>query len=130
MILLVVLYGCETWSLTLREECRQTFENKVLREIFEPKRDKVTGEWRKLHNEELNDLYSSPNIVRVIKSRIMRWAGHVASMEEKRGLYRVLVGKPEGKRPLGRPWSRWENNIKTSSGSGRGGHGLNRCVSG
>jgi len=72
----------------------------------------LTGEWKKLHNEELCDLYSSPNIVRVIKSRRMRWAGHVASMEERRGVYRVLVGKPEGKRPPGRPRHRWEDNIK------------------
>ena len=76
------------------------FENRVLRRIFGSKRDGVTGEWRKLHNEGLNDMYCSPNIVRVIKSRIMRWAGHVARMEEKRGAYRVLVGKPEGKRAL------------------------------
>ena len=80
IILPVVLYGCETWSLTLREEHRlRVFENRALRRIFGPKRDGVTGEWRKLHNEELNDLYSSPNIVRVIKSRRMRWAGHVDS---------------------------------------------------
>ena len=77
-----------------------------------PKRDEVTGEWRKLHNEELNDLYCSPNIFRVIKWRRMRWAGHVARMGEWRGVYRVLVGKPEGKRPLGRPRRRWEYNIK------------------
>jgi len=109
----VVLYGCETWSLTMREERRLSgFENRVLRRIFGPKRDEVTGEWRKLHNEELNDLYCSPNIVRVIKSRRMRWAGHVAHMGERRGVYRVLVGKPEGKRPLGRPRHRWEDNIK------------------
>ena len=76
------------------------------------KRDEVTGEWRKLHNEELKVLYSSPNIVRVIKSRRMRWAGHVARMVEGRGVYRVLVGKPEGKRPLGRPRRRWEDNIR------------------
>ena len=87
-------------------------KNRVLRGIFGPKRDRVTGEWRKLHNEELNDLYSSPNIVRVIKSRIMRWAGHVARMEEGRGVHKVLVGKPEGKRSLGRPRRRWEDNIK------------------
>ena len=83
------------------------FENMVLRRIFGPRRDEVTGEWRRLHNEELNDLYSSPNIVRVIKSRRMRWAGHVARMGEERGLYRVLVGKLEAKRPLGRPRRRW-----------------------
>ena len=80
--------------------------------IFGPKRDEVTGEWRKLHNEELKGLYSSPNIVWVIKSRRMRWAGHVAGMGEGRGVYRVLVGKPEGKRPLGRPRRRWEDNIR------------------
>ena len=82
------MYGCEAWSLTLREE-------RKLR-IFGPRRDEVTGEWRRLHNEELNDLYSSPNIVRVIKSRRMRWAGHVARIGEERGVYSVLVGKPEG----------------------------------
>ena len=109
----VVLYGCETWSLTLREERRLgVSENRVLRRIFEPKRNKVTGEWRKLHNEELNDLYSSPNIVRVIKWRKMRWVGHVARVGKGRGMYRVMVGKPEGKRPLGRPRHRWEDNIK------------------
>ena len=82
----VVLYGCETWSLTLREERKmRVFENMVLRRIFGPRRDEVTGEWWRLHNEELNDLYSSPNTVRVIKSRRMRWAGHVASMGEERG---------------------------------------------
>jgi len=110
--LLVVLYGCETWSLTLREECRlRVFENRVLRRIFGPKRDEVTGEWRKLHNE-LNNLYFSPNIVRVIKSRRMRWAGHVARMGEGRGVYRVLVGKHEGRRSVGRPRRRWEDNIR------------------
>ena len=88
------------------------FENMVLRRIVGPRRDKVTGEWRRLHNEELNDLYSSPNIVRVIKSRRMRLAGHVASMGEERGAYRVLVGKPDGKRPLGRPRLRWVDNIR------------------
>ena len=104
IILPVVLYGCETWSLALREERRlRVFENRVLRRIFGPKRDEVTGEWRKLHNEELNDLYSSPNIVRVIKSRKIRWVGHMARMGERRDVYRVLVGKPEGKSHLGDP---------------------------
>jgi len=104
IILPVVLYGCETWSLTLRQERKlRVFENMVLRRIIGPRRDEVTGEWGRLHNEELNDLYSSPNIVWVIKSRRMRWAGHVAHMGEERGVYRVLVGKPEGKRLLGRP---------------------------
>jgi hypothetical protein len=88
----------QTWSLTLTEECRlRVFENRVLRRIFGPKRDEVTGEWRKLHNEELNDLYSLPNIVQVVKSRRLRSAGHVACMGEDRGVHRVLVGKPEGK---------------------------------
>ena len=100
----MVLYGCETWSLTLREEGRlRVFENRVLRRVFGPKMDEVTGDWRKLHNEELNDLYSLPNIVGVVKSRRMRWAGHVAPMGKDRGVHRVLVGKPEGKRPLGKP---------------------------
>ena len=96
IILTGVLYGCETWSLTLREERRlRVFQNKVLRRVFGSKRDEVTREWRKLHNEEFSDLYSLPNIVRVVKSRRMRWAGHVARMVEGRGLHRVLVGKPE-----------------------------------
>ena len=103
------LYECETWSLTLREERRlRVFENRVLRRMFGPKRDEVTQECRKLHSEELNDLYC---IVRVIKSRKMRWAGSVAHMGERRGVYRVLVGKPEGKKLLGRPRRRWEDNI-------------------
>jgi len=88
------------------------FENRVLRTVFGPRRDEVTGEWRKLHNEELRDLYSLPNIVRVVKSRRMRWAWHVAGMEEGRGVHRVLVGKAEGKSPLGRPRRRWEDTIK------------------
>ncbi|KAJ4434362.1 hypothetical protein ANN_22921 [Periplaneta americana] len=133
VILPVVLYGCETWTLNLREEQRlRVFENKVLRKIFGAKRDEVTGEWRKLHNEELHALYSSPDIIRNIKSRRLRWAGRVARMSdsrnayqirlrwagrvarigESRKAYRVLVGRPEGKRPLGRPRRRWEDNIK------------------
>jgi hypothetical protein len=97
----------------LREERRlRVFVNRVLRRVFGSKRDEVTGEWRKLHNEELNDLYSLPNTVRMVKSRRMRWAGHVARMGEDRVVFRVLVGKPEGKRPLGKPRRRWEDNIK------------------
>jgi len=97
----------------LREERKlRVFENMLLRKIFGPRRDEVTGEWRTLHNEELNDLYSSPNNMRVIKWRRMRWAGHVVHMGEERGLYRVLVGKPEGKSLLGRPRSRWVDNIR------------------
>ena len=108
-----MLYGCGTWSLTLRDERRlRVFKNRMLRRIFGPKRDEVIRECRKLHNEELNDLYSSPNIVRVIKSRRMGWAWHVACMGEKRRIYRVLLGKPEGKGSLGRPRRGWVNNIK------------------
>jgi hypothetical protein len=88
------------------------FENRVLRRIFGPKRDEVTGEWRKVHNEELHNLCSSPDIVRQIKSRRMRWGGHVARMGEERKVYKVLVGKPERKRPLDRPRRRWENEIR------------------
>ena len=113
IILPVVLYGCETWSLTLREKRKlKVYENMVLRRIFGPRRDEITGERRRLHKEELNDLYSSPNIVRVLKSRRIRWAGYVARMGEERGLYRVLVGKPEGRRPLGRPRRRRVDNIR------------------
>jgi len=90
----------------------KVFENRVLRRVFGPKRDELTGEWRKLHNEELSDLYSLPNILRVVKSRRMRWAVHVARMGEGRGVYRFLVVKPEEKRRLGRPRRRWEDNIK------------------
>ena len=108
----VVLYGCENWSLTMREEHRmRVSENRVLRGISGPWRDEITWEWRKLHNEELNDLYCSPNIIRVIKSTTMIWARHIPRMGERRGVYRVLVGKPEGKRPLGRTRRRWEDNI-------------------
>ena len=88
------------------------FENMVWRRIFGPRMEEVTGEWRRLHNEELNDLYSSPTMVRLIKSRRMRWAGNVAHMGEERGVYRFLLGKPEGKRPLGRPRRRWVDNIR------------------
>jgi len=102
IILPVVLYGCKTLSLTLREERRlRVFVNRVLRRIFGPNRDEVTGEYLKLHNAKLNDLYPSPNIVRVTKSRRMRWVGHLERMGERRDVHRVLVGKPEGKRPLG-----------------------------
>jgi hypothetical protein len=112
IILPVLLYGYETWSLTLREEHRlRVFENRVLRRIFGPERDEVTGHWRKLHSGELHNLYLSPDIIRQIKSRIMRWAGHVARMVEGRNVYRVLVGKPEGKRPLGRPRHKWKDGI-------------------
>jgi hypothetical protein len=97
----VVLYGCEAWSLTLREEHRlRVFENRMQRRIFGPKRDEVTREWRKLHNEEFRELYSSPSIIRMIKSRRIRGEGHVARMGEKRDAFRLLVGKPEGKSPL------------------------------
>jgi hypothetical protein len=113
IILPVVFHGCETWSLTLREERRlRVSENRVLSRIFGPRNDEVTGEWRKLHNEELKYLYSSPNNFRAIKSRRMSSEGHVTHMVEKRGLYRVLVGKPEGKKPLGRPRDRWMDNNK------------------
>jgi hypothetical protein len=113
IILPVVLYGCETWSLMLREERRlRVFENRVLRRKFGPTKDEVTGEWRKLHNEELHNLYSSPDIIRQVKSGQMRWAGHVACMVEERKVYKFLVGKPEGKRPLGRSRHRWEDGIR------------------
>jgi hypothetical protein len=111
VILPVVLYGCETWPLALREEHRlRVFENRVLRRIFGLKREE-DGSWRKLHNDELHNLYFSPNIVSVIKSRRLRWVGH-ARMGEGRGVYKVLVGKPEGKSPLERPRRRWKDNIR------------------
>jgi hypothetical protein len=107
-----VLYWGEIWSLTLGEEHgKRVFENRVLRRIFGPNSE-VDGSWRKLHNDELHSLCSSPNIVRVIKSRRIRWAGHVTRMGEGRVVYRVFVGKPEGKRPLGRPRRMWKDNIK------------------
>jgi len=113
IILLVIIYGCESWSRTLRDEhYLRLFKNRVLRRVFGPGRDKVTGILRKLHNERLNDLHSSPNIIQVITSRRMRWAEHVTCMGERRGACRVLVGKPGGKRPLGRPRHRWEDNTK------------------
>jgi hypothetical protein len=124
LILSVILYACETWSLTLREERRlRLFENRVLRKVFGPEKDEVAREWRKLHNEGLNDLYSLPNIVRVVKSKPMRWAGHVARMVQDRGVHRVLVGKPEGKKLLGRPRHKWEDNIKMDFQEFGGGFG-------
>jgi hypothetical protein len=119
IILPVVLYGCETWSLTLGEEPKlRVIEKSVLRRIFGPKRGGVTGGWKKLHNEELHDLYSSPTIIRIIKSRRMVWAGHVARIGEKRNVYRLLVGMPEEKRPIlrqviGRKARRKETTKKT-----------------
>jgi hypothetical protein len=113
VILHMVLYWCETWSLTLREEhTLRVFENRVLRKIFWPKRNEVTREWRKLLNEGLHDFYPFPSVIRVIKSNRMRWAGLVAWMGQKRNAYRLLVGKPEGKRSLGRPRCRWMDNIR------------------
>ena len=99
------------------------FENRVRRRVFGPKRDEETGEWRKLHNEELSDLYPLPNIVWVVKSRRMRWAGHVARMGEESGVHRVLVGNPDGKRLLGRPTHRWGDNIKMDIQEVGGGSG-------
>jgi hypothetical protein len=113
IILPVVLYGCETWSLTLREEHRlRMFEKRVLRRIFGLNRDEVMGGWRKLHNKELHYLYSLPSVIRMMKPRTMRWAGHVTRMGEKRNAYRLLVGK----RPLGIPRCRWVDNIKMDFG--------------
>jgi len=110
IILSLVLYGCETWSLTLREERRlRIVDNRLLRRIFELKRDEVTEEWRRLHNEELNDIYCSPNATRVIKSRRMRGGGHVTRMGERSSEYRILVGESERKRPLGRPRRKFED---------------------
>jgi len=114
-----VFYGSETLSFTQIEECRlRVFGNRVMKRIFGCKRDEVTGERRKLPSKELDDLYCSPNI-QVIKSRRIRWVGHIAHMGERRSVYRVLVGKPEGKRPLGRPRHRWEDIIKMNLNSAR-----------
>jgi hypothetical protein len=126
IILPAVLSGFQTWSLTLREERRlKVFEDRVLRRKFGPKADEVRWEWRKLHNEVLNGLYCSPTIVREMESRRMRWMGHVARMGERKDAYRVLVGKSEGKKPIGRSRCRWEDNIKMNlPGSGMGRHGL------
>ena len=107
-----MLYGCETWSLTLREDSRQrVFENRILRRIFGPKRDK-NGEWRRLHNEELHSLHRSPNIVRAIKSGRLRWTVHVAIMGKSKSAFKIFTGTPMGKRHLGRPRHRWEDNIR------------------
>jgi hypothetical protein len=108
IILLVVLYGCKTLSLPLREEHKL----RVLRRIFGPKREEETGGWKKLHNEELHNLYSSPYIIRMIGSSRMRWAGHVGRIGDKRNAYRILVGKSEGKRQIERPRRKWVDNIK------------------
>ena len=116
IILLVVLYGCETWSLTLREECRlRVFENRILRRIFGPKRDE-NGEWRRLRNEEIHSLYRSPNIVWVNKSRRLRWADHVARLEAGMSAFKMLTCRPKAreKRSLGRPRRRWEDNIRNN----------------
>ena len=108
----VVQYVCETWSLTLMEECRlRLFENRILRRLFGPKRD-ANGEWRRLHNKELHSLYRSLNIVRVMNSRRLRWAGHVARMEEGRSAVKILTGTPARKGSLGKPKRRWEDNIR------------------
>jgi hypothetical protein len=108
----VVVYGYETWSLALREQHRlRVFENRMLRRIFGPTRNDMMEEWRKLH-DELRDLYSSPSIIKIMKSRKIRWAGHVERMGEKRNAYRLLVGKPEGRRPVGGPRYRWVDNIE------------------
>ena len=119
-----MLYGCETWSLTLREESRlRGFENRILRRIFGPKRD-VDGEWRRLHNEDRHSLYRSPNMVRAIKSRRLRWASHIARMKEGRSTFKILTYSPTGKRPLGRFRHGWKGNIRIDL-PGFTGHGVN-----
>jgi hypothetical protein len=113
-ILIDIPTACETWSITLREESRlRVFENRILRRIFVPKRNEnENGEWRRFHNEELHSSYRSPNIIRVIKSGRLRWTGHVAGMDEGRSTFNILIGRPTGKRPLGRPRRRWKDIIK------------------
>jgi hypothetical protein len=119
----MVIYG--KWAFMVVFHLKWVFENRVLRRIFGPKRDEVTGEWRKLHSEELHNLHSSTDIIRQIKSRQIRWVGHVARMGEDRKLYKVLVGKPEGKRPRGRPRRRWEDGMRMDlRETGLGGCGL------
>jgi hypothetical protein len=122
----VVLYECETWYLTLKAEHRlRLFDNREKTNACRRKRGEVTGEWRRLHNEELNDLYSLPNIIPLMKSRRMRWTGHRARMGERKWAYRILAGRPEGRRPLGKQRRRWEDNIKVDLQEvGCGGHGL------
>jgi hypothetical protein len=113
VILPAVLYGCDIWSVTLREGQRlRLFENRVLRTIFGPKREEVAGSWRRLHNVEFHNLHASPNVIRVIKWRRMKWAGYVARTEETRSAYKILVGTSEERRPLGRPRRTWEDNIR------------------
>jgi hypothetical protein len=126
IILPVVLYECETWYLMLTEEHRlRVFDNREKRNVCRRTRDEVTGEWRRLHNEKLNELYSSPNIIRVMKSRITRWTGHISRIGERKWAYRVLAGGSEGRRPLGKQRRRWEDNTKMDlQEAGWGGHGL------
>jgi len=113
VILPVILYGCESWSTTLAvEHTLRVFENKVLRKVYGPKRDEMTGEWRRLHNKELHGLYDSPDIVKIIKSETTKVGRPCCSDGEKRRLYSILVGRPDGKRPLGRPGRRFEDNIR------------------
>jgi len=116
----VVLYGCETWSLTLREG----LDKRVLRKILGPNRNEITRQWRRLRNEERRDLYCSRNIIRVIKSRTLRWAGHVTRTRNRRGAYRVVVRRPEGKTPLARPRRRCDDNNKMGLQEGMGRHGV------